>query len=135
MPLAWAHAEYVKLVRSAELGSPVDRVTEVEARYIASRPPPPPEIWTFDRKNRTVRVRAGGVFRVVHTIPFRLRYSLNQWAQTVEMPSIEISALGISYCDILLPKGMTGDVVFTFYWPEAMIATWEPRDYRVEITR
>ena len=46
MPLAWAHAEFIKLVLSRTAGQPVDRPAAVWARYGGERPRSTCAIWT-----------------------------------------------------------------------------------------
>ena len=55
MPLMWAHAEYIKLLRSARDGQVFDRVPSVVERYQGSRAHVPIEVWTFQRRVRSVR--------------------------------------------------------------------------------
>lgn len=45
MPLAWAHAEFLKLLISQRLGHPVDRPQAVWTRYGGQRPRPDTAIW------------------------------------------------------------------------------------------
>jgi glucoamylase len=45
MPLAWAHAEYIKLIVSRALKRPFDRPTSVWQRYHAERPPLKRVMW------------------------------------------------------------------------------------------
>ena len=54
MPLVWAHAEYLKLVRSAADGQVFDLIPEVAARYRNRRAAPPLEIWKFNRQVRSL---------------------------------------------------------------------------------
>ena len=46
MPLAWAHAEYIKLLRSMEDGKVWDMPPQTVERYITHSNPSPFEIWT-----------------------------------------------------------------------------------------
>ena len=57
MPLAWAHAEYIQLVRSAADGQVFGLISEVADRYRNRRKAPPLEIWKFNRQVRSVRSR------------------------------------------------------------------------------
>ena len=52
MPLAWAHAEYIQLVRSAADGQVFGLISEVADRYRNRRKAPPLEIWKFNRQVR-----------------------------------------------------------------------------------
>ena len=54
MPLAWAHAEYIKLACSILLGRPVDRPEAVWARYQGIRPDPEVWFWTPQAPLRTL---------------------------------------------------------------------------------
>ena len=45
MPLAWAHAEFIKLMISRDLGYPVDRPKAVWERYGGRRPENAPAVW------------------------------------------------------------------------------------------
>ena len=57
MPLLWAHAEYIKLVRSAADGQVFDLISEVADRYRNRRTAPPLEIWKFNRQVRSLTGR------------------------------------------------------------------------------
>jgi glucoamylase len=46
MPLAWAHAEFIKLAHSWAIGHPFDRPAAVWERYHGQRPAPEFAIWT-----------------------------------------------------------------------------------------
>jgi glucoamylase len=130
MPLLWAHAEYLKLLRSAADGRVFDRVPEVEARYVrdGGKRGPPIEIWKFRRQPRAVR--AGTRLRVQASQPFRLHWSVRGWEAPQDSESISIP-LGIFYVDLDLPKEAPGPIEFTFFWPQR--DAWEGRDYRVEV--
>ncbi len=128
MPLMWAHAEYLKLLRSAADGVVFDRIPAVWERYgrrKGSRAPAP-ELWSFRRQPR--EVPAGARLRIEAEAPFRLHLSMNGWTTASDMESTPTD-LGVSYVDLeeLPPPG--GAVDFTFYWPAA--DRWEGRDFRV----
>ena len=50
MPLSWAHAEYIKLVRSAADSQVFDLISEVTDRYRARRQAVPMEVWKLNGK-------------------------------------------------------------------------------------
>src|SRR6266705_2071450 len=52
MPLLWAHAEYIKLLRSTHDGQVFDRIPAVAERYQGRRRHQPIEVWTFNRRVR-----------------------------------------------------------------------------------
>ncbi len=128
-PLVWAHAEYVKLLRSASEHAVFDRVPEVAERYLVSPPPAsPPEFWTFRRQvpgippNVALRVLAGA--------PFVLHVSPDGWGHVRDLPSTPV-APGLHAVPLEpLAEGAAG-WVFTFRWTEG--DRWEGRDFRVEV--
>ncbi len=77
MPLMWAHAEYVKLLRSVRDGVVFDRVAAVADRYLSGRSRKDLEIWKFSRRARSVS--AGATLRIQDSAPFRVRWSLDDW--------------------------------------------------------
>jgi glucoamylase len=128
MPLLWAHAEYIKLVRSAADGQVFDLIPEVAARYCSPRAPTRLEIWKFNR--RAPRVSAGGTLRIQAPAPFRLRWSSSQWRQVQDTCSTP-TGIGHEYVDIAVPPAQRAPLGFTFFWKAA--ERWEGRDFQVEI--
>ena len=128
MPLAWAHAEYVNLLRSAADGKVYDRVPEVAERYLApGRSRTLLEVWKFTRRPRSVD--PGARLRVLADRRFRLHTSDDDW-RTVRDVEATATSLGLFYVD-LAPLGTVGRRwVFTFYWTEE--DRWEGRDFSVE---
>ncbi|MBC8121976.1 MAG: glucan 1,4-alpha-glucosidase [Gemmatimonadaceae bacterium] len=129
MPLMWAHAEYIKLLRSVTDGRVFDCIPEVAQRYLGNRECRPIEVWKFNR--RTATVKRGATLRILKTgHPFRLRWSRDEWQNTGEMPS-RATAVGIEYVDIAVPRDQQAPIRFTFYWTGS--ERWEGRDYMVSV--
>ena len=128
MPLMWAHAEYLKLLRSAADGRVFDLIQEVADRYIGGPPRPRIEIW---KRNRQITaMRAGAKLRIQAPAPFSLHWTRNEW-QTVNDTISTMVPIGICYVDIEVKAGEAAPVRFTFFWREG--GTWEGRDYVIEI--
>jgi glucoamylase len=127
MPLAWAHAEYAKLLRSATDRVVFDREPAVAERYLArSRPPRPREVWKFNRQPTTID--PDSPLRVLAIRPFRLRASADEWRTATNYDSTA-TTIGLHYVD-LDPLGSAGRTWrFTFYWPEP--DRWEGTDFAV----
>lgn len=128
-PLVWAHAEYVKLLRSASERAVFDRVPEVAERYLApgSRPAPL-EVWKFRR--RPPSIGSGVPLRVLADRPFRLHVSSNGWA-SVEDRDAAATSFGVYHVDLEpLAAGGPG-WVFTFFWPDD--GRWEGQDFTVRL--
>ncbi|MGZ8450269.1 MAG: glycoside hydrolase family 15 protein [Candidatus Deferrimicrobiaceae bacterium] len=128
-PLMWAHAEYIKLLRSAADGKVFDLVPEVADRYLSGRRGGKPmEIWKHNRQ--VPEVREGVILRVQTGAPFLLHWTRNDWGTVVDSRSIPTS-LGIEYLDIEIPPRQGGRIRFTFFWTDA--GTWEGRDFEVTV--
>jgi glucoamylase len=128
MPLMWAHAEYIKLLRSAADGQVFDRIPIVAERYLTGRGRKHLEIW---KPMRRVRAMApGGVLRIQMPAAFRLRWTIDEWQTFEDSPSISVG-LGAHFTDIHVPGQQRAPVRFTFFWPEPQ--RWEGRNYEVEV--
>ena len=132
MPLMWAHAEYIKLLRSARDGAVFDRIPAVAARYQrhSGSPRPALEVWKFNRRVRAVRL--GWTLRVQAGAPFRLRWSDDEWRHVHDAPSVDTAA-GVSFADVPVRLDQEAPLRFTFFW--ARSGTWEGRDFAVAIHR
>ncbi len=129
MPLAWAHAEYLSLLRSVADGRPYALLPELARRYAGPRRHERKvEVWKPN--HRTSAVRAGRRLRVIADEPFRLRWSRDDWATVEETPSGR-TEVGVDFADVDVPETQRGAIRFTFYWPEA--DRWEGRDFAVDV--
>ena len=130
MPLMWAHAEYIKLLRSTSDGKVYDAIPEVAARYLGKRGKRKQlEIWKPNRKVRFMRV--GEVLRVHGQAAFRLRWSSDNWKSVQDTKSTR-NALHIDYVDLTDAVTLSGTCIrFTFLWTEDN--HWEGQDYIVTV--
>ena len=109
MPLMWAHAEYIKLLRSVHDGAVFDRVAPVADRYAKPRRGSDMEIWKPNRQARTVP--RGGTLRIMAPEPFVATATTDDWATVVE-PLTADSGIGIWYADVAAPTDMIGAMQF-----------------------
>lgn len=138
MPLVWAHAEYLRLVRSIGDGAVFDRIAPVAERYLASRGRKDLEVWKPVRQ--VAAVARGATLRVQAPAPFRLHWTRDEWV-SVEDSAATDSGLALWFVDIAVPPGQASPLRFTFYWPEGAGAarwkrargSWEGRDYAVAV--
>jgi glucoamylase len=128
MPLMWAHAEYIKLLRSVHDGRVFDLVPAVVERYRGRRRHAPIEVWTFRRRARTLR--PGTVLRIQAGAPFRVRWTADEWSAASDTDSTA-TPLGLSFADISIGSDQTSPLRFTFFWPEA--GRWEGRDFAIDV--
>jgi glucoamylase len=128
MPLMWAHAEYIKLLRSAADSVVFDLIPDVADRYLAQRSHQNLEVWKHNRQVQSIS--AGAVLRVQASDPFMLHWSTDGWNTPVDTFA-QATAIGIHFIDIATAVGDRAPVLFTFRWLDD--DRWERRDYRVEV--
>jgi len=129
MPLMWAHAEYIKLLRSVRDGKVSDLIADVAQRYLGARADRPLfEIWKFTRQARSVK--RGYVLRIQAPTAFRLHWSDDEWQSVKDTPS-SATTLGVEFADIPILAAQRAPIRFTFFWPAN--DSWEGRDYLVSV--
>lgn len=128
MPLLWAHAEYIKLVRSAADGQVFDHIPEVADRYLHRKANRPLEVWKFTRQPRSMR--PGQLLRIQGRARFRLHYTLDDWQTRQDAPA-KPTAVGRYFVDVAVPPGQRAPVRFTFFWID--VGQWEGHDYVVDM--
>ena len=128
VPLLWAHAEYVKLHRSAEDGKSCDVIEAAYDRYVRGhREHRPIEVWKFNRQVRTIPV--GTRLRIQATSPFSLRWTSDEWLHSTDTRSTATS-VDIEFVDLPLAE-QNATIRFTFLWVDEN--RWEGEDYTVEL--
>ena len=129
MPLMWAHAEYLKLLRSAEEGTVYDLVPLVAERYLENGLPHHSlEVWKFNRQIQSLQ--PDQTLRVQAIASFRLRWSTDSWQTVKDTDSQAIPLLSLYYVDILV-GAQAGAIQFTFFWTDS--SQWEQRNYTISI--
>jgi glucoamylase len=129
MPLVWAHAEHIKLLRSLRDNAVFDMPPQTVNRYIKSAPPPAPVVW---RLTATVdRIATGRILRLELLEPARVHWSIDNWVTVLDSPAL---ATGLGTFIFDLPNGGLsgqGVVRFTLFWPQQN--RWEGADFQVAI--
>jgi glucoamylase len=119
VPLVWAHAEYLKLLRSALDGKVFDRIDAVYARYCQpegrSRTRQNLEIYSLRRPIQ--RIAAGDTLRILDENHFDLIWSRDTWQTTHTTASRSLGSAGFS-ADIPTAPDQTGSLTWTLHWPE-----------------
>ena len=102
IPLAWAHAEYIKLVRSIADQRVFDLIEPVRARYSsrAAADRVPLEIWSPKRPVQSIRRECR--LRVIAGAPFALRWTANEWQEQHDAVGVA-TKLGVWFVDIPPP--------------------------------
>lgn len=129
MPLVWAHAEYVKLMRSLLDGRVFDMPPQPVQRYLRDETVSPYSIWRFNHKCRTMP--EGAVLRVEVQAPAVVRWSSDAWGHDIDVPTTD-SSLGIHHAELAtagLPAPST--ITFTIRWIDEN--RWEGTDFSVTV--
>jgi glucoamylase len=130
MPLAWAHAEFVKLAVSRELKRPFDRPAAVWERYMGRRPPITRAVWTPAAP--VSRMPAGAPLLVCLPDAGRVRWSADGWRTTVE-ESAYYSGLGLHVAGLETSRLAPGTRLELTYQRE-VDGQWIGRNFTVEVT-
>ncbi|MBI3804927.1 MAG: glucan 1,4-alpha-glucosidase [Nitrospirae bacterium] len=128
MPLMWAHAEYIKLLRSVHDGVVFDLLPPVAARYREGKGRKELEVWKLNRQ--VGAVAAGKTLRILAHTPFRIRWSSDEW-KTARDTEADRLGVEIAFVDLPIPRHQTAPIRFTFYWLKE--AHWEGKDFSVEV--
>ena len=128
MPLAWAHAEYIKLALSIVAGAPVDRPLRTWARYRGQAPHRDYVLW--QPRQRVTELSSGQEVRLMFTEAALVHWGTNGWQNAGDVAT-EDWDLGFVAClpTRELAAGMT--VEFTIYWPDRR--QWQGEDYRLSV--
>lgn len=131
-PLVWAHAEYIKLLRSVQDGHPFDRIPAVAQRYSSGNQhhDTPLELWKPNR--RAPAVRAGKTLRFQAAEPFHLRWTCDDW-ETAEEQDATLTGLGIAFSDVPTAPDQQGCIRAALYWPAR--DRWESEEQQIRISR
>jgi glucoamylase len=129
MPLAWTHAEFVKLMISHHLGYPFDRPAAVWRRYGGRRPEVKRAVWCL---HAPISQIAHGMTLIV-ALPraARIHWGVNGW-QNVSDGETQDTGLGLhgfELCTDALSHAHCID--FTFQWRDTQ--GWVRRDFHVAV--
>ena len=123
VPLVWAHAEYLKLLRSAVDGKVFDRIDSVYVRYCEregqGRTRRNLEIYSLRRPIQKIAV--GDTLRVLDGNRFDLVWSVDGWQtpQTVASRSLGSAGYSVDLSATDLATGQAGGrLSLTLHWPE-----------------
>jgi len=119
VPLVWAHAEYLKLLRSAVDGKVFDRIDPVYQRYcdVEGRKRRRTDVEIFSRRRPIQRMDAGRKLRILDDGLFEVVWTDDGWQTKRSTPSRSLGSAG-SYADIAPAVG-TSEVEWTLHWPDS----------------
>jgi glucoamylase len=129
MPLAWTHAEFVKLVASRALQRPFDRPKAVWQRYRGDRVEARRAIWAPHAPIGDIK--AGVSLIIVLPMPANVHYGFDGW-QNVTDAATTPNALGVHVLHLDTSKLKPGQRLDFTYWP---VPSGAPagNDYRISV--
>jgi len=129
MPLVWAHAEHVKLLRSLADGAVFDMPPQTVRRYLKQTNTPRCRPWRPDWRAETLP--AGRVLRIDLPEAATVHWSADRWG-TVTDSTTQETGLGVHTLALPTEDLAPGTrIVFTWRWRGS--GTWAGRDYLVTV--
>jgi glucoamylase len=129
MPLVWAHAEYIKLLRSLRDGKVFDLPPQTVQRYLEANTPSLLAFWQYNQKFESFP--AGKILRIGLLKDALVHWSSDNW-QTTHDVQTQDTGLGVYIVD-LPTTGLAPltSLVFTFEWTGS--GSWEGVNYTVQV--
>ncbi|MBI1397160.1 MAG: glycosyl hydrolase [Betaproteobacteria bacterium] len=129
MPLAWAHAEFLKLLVSRQSGQPCDRPEAVWARYRGKRPGVGHVFWL--PQSMVTRMPEGADLCVGLSVPAVLHVGVDDWRDVTDVAT-RPTTLGLHFARLRGNRWSAGQVVrFTYHDGNGH---WAGRDFAIEVT-
>ena len=129
MPLVWAHAEYVKLLRSLRDGQVFDLPPQTVQRYLEANTQCPCAFWQYNQKLQSFA--PGKILRIGLLETALVHWTTDDWQTTLDVQTQD-TGLGVYYVDLptagLPPRSM---LTFTFEWTAR--GAWEGVNYTVQV--
>ena len=128
MPLAWAHAEFIKLMISRHIGYPVDRPSAAWQRYGGRAPDCRLEVWCPHAQ--ITRIRQGADLVIALPRPALVHWGSNGW-QNIRDDKTSDTGLELHAAHIAIPASAR-EIQFTWRWDDT--GKWAGQDFRVATT-
>uniref|UniRef100_UPI003BA16267 glycoside hydrolase family 15 protein n=1 Tax=Shinella sp. M27 TaxID=3368614 RepID=UPI003BA16267 len=129
MPLVWAHAEYIKLLRSLRDDAVFDMPPQGPKRYIADKTGSTLRTWRFNNKIRSMP--AGKTLRLELPAHAIVHWSTDGWANSHD-DATRANDFAVHLLDLPVGDLKSGQtIMFTFFWPDG--GNWENIDFSVAV--
>src|SRR5262249_30168545 len=120
MPLMWAHAEYIKLLRSLRDGRVFDMPPQTVQRYLVEKRTAKYTVWRFNQKSSSVP--SGFTLRIELLSPATVVWTSDAWTTQRSEPA-KMTRLAVHFLDIPTAGMAAGtSLEFTFCWSNTQ---WE----------
>jgi glucoamylase len=130
MPLVWAHAEHIKLLRSLADGGVFDMPPRNAQRYLRDRIAPRVAIWRPDLP--MPMLRAGRILRIDLPYLARLRWTADHWATETETDTTDVERGGTHVVE-LPTAALAPDAEVIFTWRALETGHWAGRNFSVRV--
>ncbi len=120
VPLVWAHAEYLKLLRSAVDGKVFDRIDSVYERYCEpeGRGKRRANLEFYSLRRPIQKVTAGDTLRILDDAPFEVLWTADQWKTTQSTMGRSLGSAGYSADICTVRTEESGVLSWTLHWPQ-----------------
>ncbi len=129
MPLVWAHAEYVKLLRSLADGAVFDLPPHAARRY--SHGKRRARCWPWREDCPITELAAGRALRLDLTQAAIVRYTRDSWLTQAEVETND-TGMGLFVAEIST-EGMSEGQRIVFTWRDKDTSAWRGRNFEVTI--
>jgi len=119
VPLVWAHAEYLKLLRSSVDGKVFDRIDPVFERYSTTRNRArESKLEIFSLRRPIQRIHAGATLRILDESRFEVTWTTDDWRTVHTTASRGLGSSGFS-ADLPTDQNAAGEeLLWTLHWPD-----------------
>jgi glucoamylase len=128
MPLVWAHAEYIKLLISRQLGHPCDQPEITLQRYQGKRPEIKHAVWL--PQDQILKISSGQILFIAMYEACVIHWSLDGWQSALDTATRD-TGLGLHLVELDTQALRSGQVDFTTR--RADTGEWLGRNYSIEI--
>jgi glucoamylase len=129
MPLVWAHAEYVKLLRSLADDKVFDMPPHVARRYFGKKPSARCRPWREDAPTATVR--AGQALRLDLLEESIIRYTRDEWKTQADAATTD-TGVGLHVAE-LSTSGMAPGGKLVFTWRRKADEVWRGQNFEAQV--
>jgi glucoamylase len=119
-PLVWAHAEYLKLLRSAVDGKVFDRIDPVYTRYCEpeGRQKVRHDLEIYSLRRPIQRMAAGDTLRILDGDRFTVSWTTDEWKTVNTAASRSLWNAGFSVDISTAPRSGGSELSWTLHWTE-----------------
>lgn len=129
MPLVWAHAEHLKLIRSLADNAIFDQPPLTHNRYVKQQKAARCLVWRSDWQSHSLP--AGRVLRIDLPDPATIRWSTDDWATMTDTPTRD-TGLDLEVCELPTETLKAGSRVL-FTW-RRRDGSWAGQNYALTVT-